>query len=131
VDLLFSATSTVKALFQRIGDLLMQLRGVQVTTITTAATVDSVPHATVKAVKWLVYLFEEATPANAQALEVFATTNGTNVDDTQYAKIKVGANFNYTVTVDISGADMRLRIASTTAGVTATVRRIEVVKTVL
>ena len=131
VDLLFSATSTVKALFQRIGDLLMQLRGVQATGITAAATVDSVPHASVKAVKWLVEAFEEATPANRQAMEVFALTDGTNVDETVYSKLKLGANFNLTIAVDISGADMRLRASSSTAGVTVTARRIEVVKSVL
>lgn len=131
VDLLFSATSTVKALFQRIGVLLMQMRGVQVTGITAAATVDSVPHATVKACKWLVEAFEEATPANRKAFEIFALNNGTDVDDTAYAKLDVGANFNLTLSVDISGADMRLRAASSTAGVTVTARRIEVVKSVL
>ena len=131
VTLLFSATSTVKALFQRIGDLLMQLRGVQVTGLTTTATVDSVPHATVKVVKWIVEVFEEATPANRKAFEILAATDGTNVDDNQSSILKLGANFNLTITVDISGADMRLRAASSTAGVTITARRIEVVKTVL
>jgi hypothetical protein len=131
VDLLFSATATAKALFQRIGDLLMQLRGVSVAGITTVATVDSVPHATVKAVKWLVEVFEVATPANRKAFEVFALNNGTLVDDTVYAKLDLGANFNFSLSVDISGADMRLRAASTTAGVTVTARRIEVIKSVL
>lgn len=131
VDLLFSATSTIKDLFQRIGILLMQFRGVQVSAITTAATVDSVPHATVKAVKWLVHAVEDATPANRSAEVIYALTNGTNVDDAVYAKLKVGANFNLSYTVDISGADMRLRAASTTAGVTVTCRRLEVVKSVL
>lgn len=131
VALLFSATSTVKALFQRIGDLLMQMRGVQVTGITASATVDSVPHASVKAVKWLIEAFEEATPANRKAMEVFALNNGTLVDDTTYSKLNLGANFNLSISVDISGADMRLRAASSTAGVTVTARRIEVVKSVL
>lgn len=131
VDLLFSATSTIKALFQRVGELLMQLRGVEVTGITAAATVDSVPHASVKACKWLIEAFEEATPANRQALEVYALNNGTLVDDTVYAKLKIGSNFNLSISVDISGADMRLRVASSTAGVTVRARRIEVVKSVL
>lgn len=131
VDLLFSATSTVKALFQRIGVLLMQLRGVQVTGITTSTMVDQVPVASVKCCKWFVEVFEEATPANRQAFEVYAVNNGTLVDDTIVGIIKVGSSFNVTRTVDISGGNMRLMIASTTAGVTATVRRIEVVKSVL
>lgn len=122
---------TAKQLYQRIETLLEQMRGVQSTGITTATTVDSVPHASVKAVKWLVEAFEEATPANRQAMEVFALTDGTNVDDTISGKLKLGSNFNLTISVDISGADMRLRAASTTAGVTVTARRIEVVKSVL
>lgn len=131
VDLLFSATSTVKALFQRIGDLLMQFRGVQVASITTATMVDQVPVATVKAVKWFVTAFEIATPANAHAFEVYALNNGTLVDDNLVSKLKVGSNFNLTTNVDISGGNMRLMIASTTGGVTVTARRIEVVKSVL
>jgi len=131
VDLLFSATSTVKALFQRIGELLMQLRGVRVAGITTLATVDEVPTATVAACKWLVEAFEDATPANRQALEVYALNNGSASDNTVYAKLKVGANFNLSISVDVSGGQMRLRAASTSAGVTVTARRIEAVKTVL
>ncbi len=131
VDLLLSATATAKALFQRLGDLLMQLRGVQVTGLTTLATVDSVPHATVKTCKWLVEAFEVATPANRVAVEVFALTDGTSVDDTTYAKLKLGTGNIVSFSVDISGADMRLRASSGTAGVTVTARRIEVVKSVL
>lgn len=131
VDLLFSATATVKSLFQRIGDLLMQLRGVQVTGITTSTMVDQVPVASVKACKWFVEVFEEATPANRQAFEVFAINNTSTVDDTIISIIKVGSSFNVTRTVDISGGNMRLMVASTTAGVTATARRVEVVKSVL
>lgn len=131
VDLLFSSTSTIKALFQRIGDLLMQFRGVTVTGITSSTMVDQVPHATVKAVKWFVTAFEEANPSRRQAYEVYALTNGTLVDDNLASKLKVGSNFNLTTNVDISGANMRLMIASSTAGVTVTARRIEVVKSVL
>lgn len=122
---------TSKQLFQRIETLLEQMRGVQVAAITTAATVDSVPHASVKACKWLVEAFEDATPANRIAVEIFALNDGTNVDDSVYSKQKLGSNFDLTLSVDISGADMRLRAASSTAGVTVTARRIEVVKSVL
>lgn len=122
---------TAKQLFQRLEVLLEQMRGVQVAGITAATTVDSVPHATVKACKWLVEAFEDATPANRQAKEVYALNNGTAVDDTIYSKLKTGSNFNLTISVDISGADMRLRAASSTAGVTVTARRIEVIKSVL
>jgi hypothetical protein len=122
---------SAKQLFQRIETLLEQMRGVQVAGITSATTVDSVPHASVKACKWLVEVFEVATPANRQAFEVYALNNGTVVDETIYAKLKTGAAFNLTISVDISGADMRLRAASSSAGVTVTARRIEVVQSVL
>ncbi len=131
VDLLFSATSTVKALFQRIGELLMQFRGVQTASFTTAITADEVPVATVKAVKWFVEAHVTATPANAQAFEVYALNNGTLVDDTVSGILNVGSTFNLTRTVDISGGNMRLRLATSTAGVTATIRRVEVIKSVL
>jgi len=122
---------TAKQLFQRIEDLLGQIRGIVYTGITGTTTVDQVPHATVQACKWLVTVFEEATPANKQAFEVYALTNGSTVDDTAYAKLKVGSNFNLTISVAIVGAFMNLNVASTTAGVTATVRRIEVVQSIL
>ena len=125
-------SQTSKALFQRVETLLEQMRGVQATGITTAAQVDAVPVASVKACKWLVEVFEEATPANRQALEVFALNDGsTGVDDTVYSKLKLGANFNLSISVDINGGNMRLMAASTSAGVTVTARRIEVVKSVL
>lgn len=122
---------TSKQLFQRIETLLEQMRGVQASGITAATTVDSVPHANVKACKWLVEAVEEATPANRKAFEIYALNNGTLVDDTVYAKLSLGANFNVQLSVDISGADMRLRAASSSAGITVTARRIEVVKSVL
>jgi len=125
-------SQTSKQLFQRIETLLEQMRGVQATGITTEATVDSVPVASVKACKWLVEAFEEATPANRKSMEVYALNDGsTNVDDTLYAKLKVGSNFDLSLSVDIDTGNMRLRAASTSAGVTVTARRIEVVKSVL
>ena len=129
-DLLADA-QTSKQLFQRLEDLLDQLKGVQATGITTAVAVDAVPHAEVKTCKWLVEVFSEGTPANRQAVEVYATTDGTNVDDTVYAKLKLGANIGgLTINVVINGANMELQIAAS-AAVTATVRRIEVVKSTL
>jgi len=125
-------SQTSRQLFQRIETLLEQMRGAQATGITTEATVDSVPVASVKACKWLVEAFEEATPANRQAFEVYALNDGsTDVDDTVYSKLKVGANFDVSLAIDIDTGNMRLRAASTTAGITVTARRIEVVKTVL
>ena len=135
VDLLFSATSTIKALFQRIGDLLMQLRGVEETGITGGAggirLIDFVPVASVNAVKWYLEAFEEATPANRKAFEIYALGAANSSDSTEYAKLKIGANFNLELTVDATAANLRLQASSTTAGVTVRCRRIEVVRTVL
>lgn len=123
---LLADSQTAKQLYQRLEDLLEELKVLEVTGITTAASVDEVPVATVSACKWLVEAFEEATPANKQAIEVYALNNGTLVDDTQYAKLKTGANFNLSLSVDISGGNMRLRAASSTAGVTVRARRLQV-----
>lgn len=131
VDLLFAASSTVKAILQRAGDLLMQLRGVSVAAITTSTAVDSAPTASIKCIKWFLTISEDATPTNRVAMEVFAMNNGTLVDDNVVGKLKVGSAFNYSVNVDISAGNMRLLVASSSAGVTAIARRIEVVKSVL
>jgi hypothetical protein len=123
---LFADNQTSNALFQRIEDLLEEIKVVEVTGITTSTPVDSVPVATVSACKWLVEAFEEATPANKQAVEVYALNNGSAVDDTVYAKLKVGSNFNLSISVDISGGNMRLLASSSTAGVTVRARRVQV-----
>lgn len=130
--LILGTTATIKSAFQRIFDLMAQLRGVEVTGITTAATVDEVPVATVKAVKWLVELHEEATPANRQAFEIYALNNGTTgTDHSLYANLRVGANFNWTANIDVSGGNMRLRMTSSSAGIAVRARRLEVIKNVL
>lgn len=122
---------TAKQLFQRIEDLLEQLRGVQSTGITGLTIVDAVPVASVKTCKWLIEAFEEATPANIKALELFAVNDGSTADHTVYARLALGADFNLTISLDVFGGNMRLRAESTTAGVTVTARRLEVVKSVL
>ena len=53
------------------------MRGVSVTGITAIADVDTVLVDDVDACKWLVEAFEEATPANKQAFEVYALHDGT------------------------------------------------------
>ena len=123
---------TSKELFQRIEVLLEQMRGVESTGITAQTVVDSVPVSSVQSCKWFVEVFEEATPTNRKAVEIFALNDGsTDIDFTEYAKLKVGSNFNADIDVDVSGGNMRVLVTSSTAGVTATVRRIEVVQSVL
>jgi hypothetical protein len=58
-------------------------------------------------------------------------TNGALVDDTVSSILNVGSSFNLSRVVDISGGEMRLRLSTSGAAVTAIIRRIEVVKTVL
>ena len=124
---LFADNLDGKALYQRIEDLLEELKVLEAAGITTSTVVDSVPVATVSACKWLVEVTEEATPANKQAIEVYALNDGvSSADDTGYAKLKVGSNFNFSYTVDVSGGNMRLSIASSSAGVSVRVRRIQV-----
>ena len=124
--ILLTATESVKSAIQKISDFLGGLRVVQVTGITSATAVDSVAHASVKHVVWHFEAFEEATPANRKSGTIEALTDGTSVDDTEYAKLKIGANFDLTLAVAINGANMELQASSGTAGVTVTVRRVQV-----
>lgn len=125
-DLILGATETVKSALQKIGDFLGNLRSVEVTSVTTITDVDTVPVASVYACKWLVTSFEEATPTNRKAVEIYALNDGTNADKTVYAKLKRGSAFDINYTVDVSGGNMRLRASSSTAGVTVRARRIAV-----
>jgi len=115
-----------KQLFQRLEDLLDELKSVEVTGITTQTAVDSVPVASYVSCKWIVEAFEEATPANVQAFEVYALHDGTNTDETVYAKLKLGANFNLVINTDVNAGNLRLLATSSTAGVTVRARRIGV-----
>lgn len=108
----------------------------QLTGLTTIQTLDSVLVDKVKSSKWLVQAFEEANPNRVQTLEVVAVHDGTAsadavaVDNAISNKLKLNSVFNLSVSVDLSGIGvvqvMRLRAASTTAGVTITARRLEV-----
>ena len=127
---------TVKQALQALETEVQQGGRAVVAAITAAQTVDSVLVDSVAAVKWYVQVSEDAAPANVKAFEVFAAHNGhagadaTGVDDTVYAAIKRGSNFNLNLSVDISGTGaaqvMRLRASSSSAGVTVRVKREEV-----
>lgn len=127
---------TSKQLFQEVENELDQLTTKEATGITAAVTLDEVNVDDVCSVQWLVCTFEEATPANKKSGIVHAMHNGTasadatTTDDTVYGVIRVGSNYNVQVSTDVNGAGasqtMRLRIASSTAGITATCRRITV-----
>jgi hypothetical protein len=100
----------------------------QAVPVSTPTVVDQVPTASILAVKWLVVVRSTATPTNRQAFEVFALNNGAVADDTVYAKLRVGSNFNISLTVDIDSGNMRLTANSTlTGGVIVNVKRLEVI----
>jgi len=105
---------------------------VEVTGITAETTVDEISADDFDECEWEVVAFEEATPANKKFFRINGFHNGTasadasNVKDTVKDNIKFGS-FNLVRKVDLSGSGaaqkMRLRISSTTAGVTVKVRR--------
>ena len=108
----------------------------QETGVTTPTVLDSVLVDNILASEWEVHMREDATPANVKVVKVFAAHDGTasadavNVDDTAYAKLKVGANFDAELTVELNGAAgaqvMRLSVESASAGVTFTSRRTDI-----
>lgn len=111
---------------------------VEVTGITAEVTVDSVMVDDVDAVEWEIVAFEESSPANKIFQKVTALHNGTasadasgTPDNTIHTKLREGANFNLAVDVDLNGVgaaqEMRLRVSSSTAGVTVRARRTTVV----
>lgn len=94
--------------------------------VTSVQTVDSVLVDNVPAVKWYVEIEKASAPGNKVAMEVFALNNGTasadasTTDKTVYSKLKVGANFNYTLDVVLAGVGtaqtMGLTVSSSEVG---------------
>lgn len=90
----------------------------------TLTTMDTLPVASATQAKWLVQVRSTGTPANRRAVEIHAMTDGTLVDHSEYAVLKLGAaiaglDFN----VAISGTDMILTVNST-GGVDYVVKRV-------
>lgn len=122
---------TAKQLFQRVEVLLEQMKGVEVNGVTAITTIDAVPVATVRACKWHVIAFNEATPVSARGFEVSALNDGsTTADDTVYAKTRTGGNITLDISVDVVGGEMRLRVSAPVA-LTVIARRLEVINTQL
>jgi len=125
---LFADGLTVKQALQRTEDLLDELKMVEVESITTEVSVDEVPIATYPACKWFVEIEEQANNANRRAAEVYALNDGAlAVDSNNTSRLRVGSNFNASLSVDISGGLMRLRASSSTAGIRVRARRVGVV----
>jgi len=109
-------SESVDALDIAIGDLQAADLTITGTNVTGPVVADTIPVAEATESKWIIQVRENATPANRRAVEVHALTDGTNVDHTRYAVLKLGANIaGFSVDVDISGTDMRLLIDATNA----------------
>lgn len=90
----------------------------------TLTTMDTLAVASATQAKWLIQVRSTGTPANRRAIELHAMTDGTLVDHTEYAVLKLGAvipglDFN----VAISGGNMILTVNST-GGVDYVVKRV-------
>ena len=114
---LFADNLNNKEVFQRIEDLLDQLKMLEQENVTTQTVIDEVPVAQYGTCKWLVEIINQGSPANKRAFEVYATNNGTLVDDTVYARLRIGTFFVSAVNVDISGGNMRLLVSSSVAAI--------------
>lgn len=92
--------------------------------ITTITTVDTIAKATVDSVKWVVFATDNATTTKKRACEILAVHDGTNIDYTEYAVLKLGnAITGFSITATISGANILLQVTSTEA-VNVEVRRV-------
>jgi len=130
--------STENALFLEIDGELTRQRGKSTLAgVTTITTLDSVLVDDVSAVKYLITIEKQSAPGQKRHVEFFVGHNGhasgdaTVADSTEYAKLKIGSNFNYSISVDLNGVTtaqtMRLRVASTEpGGINVYAKRIEV-----
>lgn len=134
---ILSDNATNNSLFKEVDAELTRQRGkTSALGVTAESTIDSVLVDNVSQVVWHVTIENAASPANKRIIIVHAGHDGhsaadaTSVDDNISSQLKLGSNFNRTVTVDINGVagaqEMRLRIASTEpSGVNVYAKRIE------
>lgn len=131
-----SDNQDIKTLLQELETAVEAITGdvrTQQSGVTAATTLDSVGVDTVLACEWEVHAREDASPANVKVFKIIAVHDGTavadavNVDDSVFAKLRLGSNFNTSVGVVLSGTgasqEMQLQVSSSTAGVTFTARR--------
>jgi hypothetical protein len=135
---ILSDSSTSNALFKEVDAELTRQRGKSSGSgITTNTTIDQVLVDEVSACKWLITIENTASPANKIHVEAFVGHNGhasadaSGLDDTVYAKLKLGSNFNYDLNFVLAGSGasqfMRMEISSTEpSGVNIYAKRIEV-----
>jgi len=121
-----TVTASIDAIDTALGDVIDQTLVITGTNVDAAPAipVDTIPVTEATEVKWILQVRSTGTPANRRALEVHAMTDGTNVDHTEYAVLKLGSNIaGLTVDVDVSGGDIRL-VLGATANVDYVIKRI-------
>ena len=122
-----SDNATTNALFKEVDAELTRQKGkVTSAAVTTITTVDSVLVDEVAAFHYMITVENVGAPSSKKHFEFFAGHDGhaaadaAGVDDTLYARLKLGANFNVSISADINGTgagqEMRLRVASTEPG---------------
>lgn len=106
-----SIVDAIGKLDQALADTSLQTEATGVTTVTT---IDSV---TADVTEWDVFIKDVGTPNRVWAGKVFAMHNGTAVDYTTFAVLKLNGNISgLQVTVTLSGGDtLNLRVQSTNA----------------
>lgn len=94
------------------------------TNITTQTVVDSIPVASAEWVKWMITVEDVGNTANRRSGEVDAITDGSSVDYTDFARLKLGSSIaGLAYSVDLNGGNIRLLVEST-GGVDVTVKRL-------
>lgn len=132
-----SDNATIKQAVDELDDELTRQNGQSSQSgVTAITTVDSVLVDEVASVEWLVTVENAASPANKKHYIVYAGHDGhaaadaTGSDDSVFARLRQGANFNDSITVDVNGAGaaqvLRLRVTSTEpSGVNVYAKRVE------
>jgi hypothetical protein len=98
-----------------------------VVNVTSATLIDAIPAATLDVTKFFVFVEEAANPGNRYATELYVLCDGTSVDYTKYATLRLGSSIvGLQVSAVVSGGNVSVQVAST-AAVNVKVRRATVV----
>jgi hypothetical protein len=112
-----STAASIEKLDIAVGSLYAQGDTINLTNVNvtvTPVTVDTIDTSAATEVKWLIQVRETSTPANRQASEIHALTNGTTVDFTRYGVLKIGSAIaGLVISSDINAGSIRLRVKAT------------------
>ena len=82
-------------------------------TTTTLASTSASDTVTAVAAKWIVYVKQTDTPANINAYEIFAATNGVDVDFTRFSILRLGVAISgLTTGVVVNSGDLVLTVSA-------------------